>query len=172
MDDASQAGTLELKDLDATGRLAREVAATAPDGGLLILSGPLGAGKTTFTRLLAEALGSTAAVSSPTYTLVHEYPTPRGPLIHVDAYRLESATELEALGLDDYLGRARLVVVEWGEALGDGHPEAWWLELGFGEDSGEVAPGEIAPGEGSAGETTARVARWRRAPPAGERPKP
>jgi tRNA threonylcarbamoyladenosine biosynthesis protein TsaE len=118
-----------LADLAATSHLARETAALLPHGALLVLSGPLGAGKTTFVRELARALGSDADVTSPTYTLVHEYPTPAGPLVHVDAFRLADARALERLGLDEYVGRARLVVVEWGEALLDAYAEALHLEF-------------------------------------------
>jgi len=61
--------------------------------------------------------------------LVHEYPTPHGVLVHIDAYRLPDAAALEQLGLDETLERARLVVVEWGTGLLARHPEALWLEL-------------------------------------------
>ncbi len=121
---------MELPDLEATHALARRTAAVLPFGQLLLLSGPLGAGKTTFVAALAEALGSDASVTSPTYTLVHEYPTPRGPLVHVDAYRLDASVDIEAaLDLDAYLDRARAVVVEWGDRLLATHPEAWHLNL-------------------------------------------
>lgn len=155
MPEAPEPLALELHDLDDTRRLASSVAAALPAGSLLVLSGPLGAGKTTFTGLVAAALGSTAAVTSPTYTLVHEYPTPTGPLVHIDAYRLEGATDLSALGLDDYLERSRLLVVEWGEVLLDAYPEAFWLELGFPAKGSSGDPGvdELSSG---------RVARWRR----------
>jgi tRNA threonylcarbamoyladenosine biosynthesis protein TsaE len=118
-----------LDDLAATDALARETAAHLPHGALLLLSGPLGSGKTTFVRALARALGSDADVTSPTYTLVHEYPAPGGPLVHVDAYRLGDAGALARLGLDEYLERARAVVVEWGEPLLEAYPEALHLEL-------------------------------------------
>ncbi len=101
----------------------------APAGTLLLLVGPLGAGKTTFTQFLGQALLSDAQTSSPTYTLIHEYPTPEGALVHVDAYRLPSAEALFGLGLEDYLDRARLVVVEWGEALLESYPEALVVRL-------------------------------------------
>lgn len=123
-----------LEDLDGTRALAARLVAALPPGGLLVLSGPLGAGKTTLTQALAAALNSAAAVSSPTYTLVHEYPTPQGTLVHIDAYRLSSAADLSGLGLDDYLARARLVVVEWGEGLLAVYPEAFHLELAFADD--------------------------------------
>lgn len=120
---------MELRTLDDTRRLARRLLKRTPGGSLVVLSGPLGAGKTTFTRFLAEALGSDAAVTSPTYTLVHEYPTPEGVLVHIDAYRLPDAAALEELGLEETLERARLVVVEWGTGLLPLHPDALWLEI-------------------------------------------
>jgi tRNA threonylcarbamoyladenosine biosynthesis protein TsaE len=121
---------VDLRSLDDTRELARRLARRAPPGTLIVLTGPLGAGKTTLIRFLAEALGSEAAVTSPTYTLVHEYPTPEGVLVHIDAFRLDDAAALEQLGLDETLERARLVVVEWGAALLAGRPEALWLALG------------------------------------------
>ncbi len=139
---------MDLPDLAATRSLARRTAAVLPRGQLLVLSGPLGAGKTTFVAELAAALGSAADVTSPTYTLVHEYPTPAGPLVHVDAYRLEPAVDVAAaLDLEGYLERARAVVVEWGERLLASHPEAWQLCL---TRDGERRSARWAPGRGPA----------------------
>jgi len=98
-----------LASLDDTRALAQLIARRCLAGSLLLLAGPLGAGKTTLVQQLALELGSVAAVSSPTYTLIHEYPTPLGWLVHCDAYRLPSALTLIDLGLDDYLARSRLV---------------------------------------------------------------
>ncbi|HEX7022259.1 MAG TPA: tRNA (adenosine(37)-N6)-threonylcarbamoyltransferase complex ATPase subunit type 1 TsaE [Trueperaceae bacterium] len=120
---------MDLPSPEATRSLARDILARSPAGSLVILAGPLGAGKTTLTKYLGELLGSPAHVSSPTYTLVHEYPSPQGLLVHIDAYRLGSAEALHDMGLEDYLERARLVVVEWGEALLDSYPDALVVRL-------------------------------------------
>lgn len=118
-----------LATLEDTERLARTLVSQAPAGTLLLLLGPLGAGKTTLVQALGRALGSHAQVSSPTYTLIHEYPTPAGVLVHIDAYRLEQAEALLELGLEDYLERARLVAVEWGEGLLAAFPDALVVSL-------------------------------------------
>lgn len=122
--------SLPLADRAATAQFARATAHSLPPGQLLLLSGPLGAGKTTFTAALCAALGSDAAVTSPTYTLVHEYPSPQGPLVHIDLYRLPAGVDVAAaLDLDELLARARVVVVEWGERLLANYPDAWHLAL-------------------------------------------
>lgn len=111
-----------LKALEDTQALAREVLPLLPRGAVVALEGPLGAGKTTFVRFLAEALGFPGQVTSPTYTLIHTYPTPEGPLVHADLYRLKDPKLLLPQLWSAGEG-ARLIVVEWGE------PEA--LEAGF-----------------------------------------
>jgi tRNA threonylcarbamoyladenosine biosynthesis protein TsaE len=83
-------------------------------GRVLILDGVMGAGKTTFTKGLARGLGFTGEVTSPTYTYIHEYPTPLGTLAHIDAYRLEPKSRLWQMGLDELLERSHLTVIEWG----------------------------------------------------------
>jgi len=114
--------------------LARSLLERLPEGSLLLLDGPLGSGKTSLVQALAEALGSDAAVSSPTYTLIHEYPTPEGTLVHIDAWRLPEAEQLVATGLDEYLDHARLVAVEWGGGLRRLYPEAMLLTLKVNSD--------------------------------------
>jgi tRNA threonylcarbamoyladenosine biosynthesis protein TsaE len=93
--------------------LARDLAM----GTVLLLSGDLGAGKTAFVRGLAEGLGIDAdEVTSPTFTLVHEYRGGRLPLIHVDLYRLDRA-DLDEIGLDPDLAAIGVVAVEWAERM-------------------------------------------------------
>lgn len=100
-----------------TAAVARRVAAVLRGGDVVLLDGPLGAGKTTFARELASALGVTAAVTSPTYTLVHEYAGAGDVVVvHADLYRLETVGEVEDLGLEDLVGRDRILLVEWGGA--------------------------------------------------------
>lgn len=97
-----------------------EFAAGLKPGDLVILSGPLGAGKTVFVKGLAQGLGfDPRDVHSPSYTMVSEYgPCPMGRrLVHVDLYRVDEAAEIDELGLADYLTGDHIVAVEWGERL-------------------------------------------------------
>jgi tRNA threonylcarbamoyladenosine biosynthesis protein TsaE len=93
---------------------AENLARNLEPGRVLILDGVMGAGKTTFTKGLARGLDFTGEVTSPTYTYIHEYPTPQGTLTHIDAYRLEPKSRLWQMGLDELLERSRLTVIEWG----------------------------------------------------------
>lgn len=103
---------------DAMGELGARLAAVLRAGDLVVLTGPLGAGKTTLTRGLGAALGARGQVSSPTFVLARTHPTTAGPdLVHVDAYRLSDPVELDDLDLD---WDASIVVVEWGRGMVDG----------------------------------------------------
>jgi len=90
-----------------------ELAQSAVSGAVLALHGDLGAGKTELVKGLAVGLGSDDAVSSPTFTLVHEYRGGRLPLFHFDWYRLERVEELEEVGYYDYLDQRGITVIEW-----------------------------------------------------------
>ncbi len=98
---------------EKTFALGRAIAATLRAGDVLALDGELGAGKTHFVKGIAAGLGCGGDVTSPTFTLVHEYTGGRLPLFHFDFYRLESEDETLRIGLDDYLGADGVVVIEW-----------------------------------------------------------
>jgi tRNA threonylcarbamoyladenosine biosynthesis protein TsaE len=104
------------------GALGARLAAVLRAGDLVVLTGPLGAGKTTLTRGLGAALGARGQVSSPTFVLARTHPTTAGPdLVHVDAYRLSDPVELDDLDLD---WEGAIVVVEWGRGMVDGVSDA------------------------------------------------
>jgi tRNA threonylcarbamoyladenosine biosynthesis protein TsaE len=88
-------------------------------GDVLALCGELGTGKTQFVKGLAEGMGITTEVTSPTFTLIHEYAGGRLPLYHFDFYRLGSAAETIALGFDDYIDRDGVTVIEWADKFAD-----------------------------------------------------
>jgi tRNA threonylcarbamoyladenosine biosynthesis protein TsaE len=87
------------------------------DGALVLLVGPLGAGKTVLAKGIARGLGIQEQIISPTYTIVSEYGSGTVPLHHVDLYRVEGSEQMENLGLEDILRGTSIVVVEWGEKL-------------------------------------------------------
>ncbi len=95
--------------------LAKRLAASFVTGDLLVLTGPLGAGKTVFVRGLVQGRGlNELMVSSPSFGMVNEYPGEL-PLFHFDLYRIKNPAELYEIGWDEYLLRDGIVVVEWGE---------------------------------------------------------
>ncbi|HEY7873523.1 MAG TPA: tRNA (adenosine(37)-N6)-threonylcarbamoyltransferase complex ATPase subunit type 1 TsaE [Actinomycetota bacterium] len=85
-------------------------------GDVISLNGDLGAGKTVFVQGLATALGTTVRVTSPAFTIVHEYDA-RWPILHIDVYRLNSYQEVIDLGFEELLDPGAILVVEWGEAV-------------------------------------------------------
>jgi tRNA threonylcarbamoyl adenosine modification protein YjeE len=110
---------LVVPDPEAMHELGIRLGRSFRAGDLVVLTGPLGAGKTTLTRGIGEGLGVRGPVSSPTFVLARTHPSLVGgpPLVHVDAYRLGSAAELDDLDLDY---EASVVIVEWGAGMVDG----------------------------------------------------
>ena len=102
-----------------TEQLGARLAARLSPGAVLAFTGDLGAGKTAFTRGLAQGLGIDERVTSPTFTIVNEYTGGRLPLFHFDMYRLASSDELFDIGWEDYLNRSGVCAVEWSERIAD-----------------------------------------------------
>ncbi len=140
-----------LADEHATRRAGEELAALVEGGDTIALLGDLGAGKTTLVTGLVAALGGGAA-SSPTFSLVNEYPDGRLVVWHVDLYRLERAAEVPELGLDDVIGNRRgITVIEWADKFDVLPADHLRVELGY-TDAGRTL---TATGTGPRGEALA-----------------
>ena len=117
-----------MKRIAADARATREVAAefvvSLRAGDVVALTGDLGAGKTEFVKGLAAGLCSSVQVTSPTFTLIHEYPDGRLPLYHMDLYRLTAEDELDEIGFDDYLSQPGISAIEWANRFPQRIPEA------------------------------------------------
>lgn len=109
---------------DETQALGKKLAESLRPGDVIAYFGDLGAGKTAFTRGVAEGLGVSEQVTSPTYTIVNEYLSGRLPLFHFDMYRLGSSDELFDIGWEDYLARGGVCAVEWSENVEDALQDA------------------------------------------------
>lgn len=104
------------KSENETRELAKEIAEKLCAGDVILYSGEMGAGKTAFTKGLAEFFGTEEEVTSPTFALVHEYPG-RVPIFHFDLYRISGFDDLYAIGFFDYLDRGGILAVEWSENI-------------------------------------------------------
>lgn len=126
--------TLTLASPDQTADAARLLARNLDAGDVILLEGPIGAGKSHFCRHLIKSILSTPEdVPSPTFTLVQSYETERGPLWHSDLYRIQSTYEIEELGLLEAFEDA-ICLVEWPDRLGDlSPPSALTIRLSYGE---------------------------------------
>lgn len=140
---------VQVVDAEAARALGRRLAGVLRAGDLVVLTGPLGAGKTTLTQGLGEGLGVRGQVASPTFIIARVHPSLVGgpALVHVDAYRLGSLEELDALDLDESLEES-VTVVEWGEGLAEVLSEDR-LEVTIarphGADPGGADPGGADP---------------------------
>lgn len=107
--------TLEVPDAEAMVSLGQRLGQACAGGGLVFLSGELGAGKTTLVRGVLRGLGHGGPVRSPTFTLIEPYRCGELPVYHMDLYRLADPEELEYVGVRDYLAPGTLCLVEWPE---------------------------------------------------------
>lgn len=139
------AGRHEIRTAEDMEELGRRIGSDLVAGDVLILTGALGAGKTTFTRGLADGLGVRGPVQSPTFVIARTHPSLVGgaPLVHVDAYRLGSAAELDDLDVDV---PGSVVVVEWGRGMAEELADAWWdieLERPIGASADDLAAEDL-----------------------------
>ena len=116
-------GVFRLNTEEDTRRLGLEIARACEPGDIIALIGDLGTGKTALTKYIAEGLGVTEDVISPTFTIVKEYRSGRLPLFHFDVYRLSSGEELLDIGAEDYLEGKGVSVIEWADIVADVLPE-------------------------------------------------
>jgi tRNA threonylcarbamoyladenosine biosynthesis protein TsaE len=102
---------------EETVALGRQLSSLLEPPKLVLLRGDLGAGKTTLVKGIAEAFNAAAQedVTSPTFTLIHEYRGPRASLFHIDLYRIDTQRELDTLALDDLISDDSILLIEWGE---------------------------------------------------------
>lgn len=102
---------------DATAELGRLYARSLRPGAVVALIGELGSGKTHFVGGVCRGLGVTMTATSPTFTLVNEYPAPFGSVIHIDLYRIAHRAEIAELGLEEYFSDRTVCLIEWAEKL-------------------------------------------------------
>ena len=133
---------IHLPDLEATQALGTELIQQLPAEAILLLQGPLGAGKTSLVQGIALALGIGEPITSPTFALAQHYTDGNPPLIHLDLYRLEQPSAADDLFLqEDEEAKAigAFMAVEWPERLSLELPEAWQLRLSHTKDGGRHA---------------------------------
>jgi tRNA threonylcarbamoyladenosine biosynthesis protein TsaE len=109
--------SLTTHSAEETTTLGRKLAAELKPGSIVLLRGDLGAGKTTLVKGIAEGFKAAEAdrVTSPTFTLIHEYRGPQVTLYHIDLYRVDTPRELDTLALDDLMDAKSILLIEWGE---------------------------------------------------------
>ena len=130
----------QLPNHDATLAFGRELGASARAGEVIALTGTLGAGKTTLTSGIVAGVGASCLVTSPTFSLVHEYRDGRVPVFHLDFYRLESIHELTGIGWDDILDEAGVVIVEWADRFPAAMPDhTLWIDLDAPDEGSRTA---------------------------------
>lgn len=112
-----------IPSLDRIAEAARSFVAHIGERRLFAFYGDMGAGKTTFIKAICDELGVTDTVSSPTFAIVNEYSSARGPVYHFDFYRIKDTAEVMDLGFEDYAYSGHLCLMEWPELIEDLLPE-------------------------------------------------
>ena len=115
-----------------------ELAKTLKPGDIIALIGDLGTGKTTLTKSIAEGLGITEMITSPTFTILHEYHEGRLPLYHFDVYRINDVEEMFELGYEEYFFGKGVCVVEWADLIMEVIPkEATVIRMEYGSEENQ-----------------------------------
>ncbi len=151
------------KSADDTRDLAAQISSLVRPGDVVLLSGELGAGKTTFAQGFGRGLGVTEPVVSPTFVLMRSYPG-RLPLVHCDVYRLDHLQEVIDLGLPELLDDGAVALVEWGDVVASALPADFLevrMEFGDGEDDRTLRFRAVGPRwSARLGPMRAAVSRW------------
>ena len=129
---------IETRSPEETFELGKKIGEAAKPGQVYTLNGDLGVGKTVFTQGVAEGLGITEPVNSPTFTIIQEYESGRMPFYHFDVYRIGDIEEMEEIGYDDYFYGNGICLIEWANLIEEILPEHYTeikiekdLEKGF-----------------------------------------
>ena len=127
-----------MKNEEAVRDFGREMGKNLSSGSIVALTGDLGTGKTTLTKAIAEGLGVTETITSPTFNIVKQYESGRLPLYHFDVYRIGDVEEMYELGYEEYFFGSGICVIEWAELIDEIIPEeAIRIQIGYGRGGGE-----------------------------------
>jgi len=127
-----------IHDESDTKVFGKELAGKLRPGDIVALTGDLGTGKTTLTKYIAEGLGITEIITSPTFTIVQEYTGGRLPLYHFDVYRIGDPDEMYELGYEEYFFGRGVCVVEWADMIPELIPEgSIWIRIEYGASEDE-----------------------------------
>lgn len=130
--------TVTIKNEEDTRRFGLDLAGKLKAGDIVALIGDLGTGKTTLTKYIAEGLGVTERITSPTFTIVSEHHSGRLPLYHFDVYRLESGEDMFDIGADEYFDAGGVCIIEWADQVAEVLPdETLCIFIEYGEKEGE-----------------------------------
>jgi tRNA threonylcarbamoyladenosine biosynthesis protein TsaE len=131
----SKLGPRKVSEADLTG-WGKRIGGSIEPPLWISLIGPLGAGKSVLARAVCRGSGVTGHITSPSFTLVQRYDSPRGfEIVHVDLFRLRSGEAIEPLGWDDLLSSSGVVILEWADRAGDQQPEdRWEIRMSYGEE--------------------------------------
>ena len=109
--------TLRSQSPEETVEIGRAFGRTLSPGDVVAIVGNLGSGKTHFVRGVCEALGVQGRATSPTFTIINEYPAAFGAVVHIDLYRIDSRAEIAELGIEEYFNQNCICLIEWAEAV-------------------------------------------------------